>query len=180
MLRLMLVRHTAVDEAYAGRCYGALDVALSAAGKLDQGRLVPLLAAWRPQWVFHSELVRTRELAVAVAAAAGAAVRADVRLRERHFGTWEGCTWDAIYQEDPRSLDRLIEEPDTFAPPGGETTLALRDRVWAWYRELPAEARVLAVTHGGPIAVLRGTLEGCDPSAWPRLIPALGASVELP
>jgi broad specificity phosphatase PhoE len=175
----MLVRHTAVDDGYAGRCYGALDVPLSPAGKLDAARLVPLLAAWRPQWVCHSDLLRTRTLAAAVATATGAPIRADVRLRERHFGTWEGRAWDAIYQEDPRSLDRLIEEPQTFAPPGGETTLELRDRVWAWYRELPAEARVLAVTHGGPIAALRGTLEGCDPGAWPRFIPPLGASVEL-
>jgi len=180
MPRLMLVRHPAVDERFAGRCYGALDIPLSAVGELDSARLVPLLAAWRPQWVFHSDLRRTRELAASVASAADVALQADVRLRERHFGTWEGRVWDAIYQEDSRSLDRLIEEPDTFAPPGGETTFALRARVWAWYRALPAAGRVLAITHGGPIAVLRGTLEGCEPRAWPRLIPPPGESVELP
>jgi broad specificity phosphatase PhoE len=106
--------------------------------------------------------------------------RQDDRLRERHFGAWEGRSWDSVYQEDRRNLDRLIEEPETFAPPGGETTMVLRDRVLAWYRALPSEPRVMAVTHGGPMAVLLGTFQGRCPAEWPRLVPPLGASAERP
>lgn len=180
MWRLILVRHTAVDEAWAGLCYGWRDVPLSAAGEAEAARLTPLLARRAPQRVFHSGLLRARILAERIACAAGAELRTDDRLRERHFGAWEGCSWDSIYRADATALDRLVDEPDTFAPPGGETTIALGERVWSWYCELPAGARVLAVAHGGPIAAILGTLHGDPPAAWARRIPPPGGSVELP
>ena len=55
-----------------------------------------------------------------------------------------------------------------------------RDRVLAWYRELPPTGTVVAVTHGGPIAALLGTVQGLPAERWPSLIPAWGTLVTLP
>ena len=50
----------------------------------------------------------------------------------------------------------------------------------AWYDRRPRGGLVVAVTHGGPIAAIRGTLRGKAPVDWVDLIPATGTWVALP
>jgi broad specificity phosphatase PhoE len=76
-------------------------------------------------------------------------------------------------------LSRLIDEPETFRPPGGETTGELRDRVISWYERRPRTGLMVVVAHGGPIAALRGTLAGKAPIDWVTLIPRPGSWVRL-
>jgi broad specificity phosphatase PhoE len=129
--------------------------------------------------LFHSGLRRTQFLAELVASRVGIPATADTDLRERDFGTWELRSWDKIFAEVGRAMDGLVLDPANYAPPGGETTLALRDRVLGWYRRLPPDGLIVAITHGGPIAALRGALGGWAVDRWPDLIPACGAISEL-
>ena len=179
--RLLLVRHTAVDVSYAGRCYGATDLDLSQEGHAHVHEVAAEIAVYKPHRVYHSGLQRTVRLAQAIAqqhSAEKTAVIADTRLAEMNFGEWEGKSWDAIYAAG-HDIARLMHEPETFAAPGGETAFAMRDRVLAWFEGVPRDGITVAVAHGGPIAVLRGVLTGTSPVDWPALMPGLGEIVAL-
>ena len=68
----------------------------------------------------------------------------------------------------------------------GETTFEVRARAMAWLGGLGShtsdERAVIAICHGGPIAAIRGTLEGSRVADWPALVPSPGGiiSVDFP
>lgn len=177
--RVVLVRHTSVDEACRGLCYGSSDVALSEGGRQAAHDLAAQLAEWPITHLFHSGLARSFECAQLIAQARGIPSLAVSALAEMHFGRWELQGWDAIYAEAPDALDRFLAEPGSFSAPGGETLLAVRDRAVGWYRNLPETGLIVAISHGGPIAALRGTLANVPAHEWPSLIPLHGEIVEL-
>jgi broad specificity phosphatase PhoE len=172
-----LVRHTAIARRWRGRCYGTSDVGLSRAGAAAVHTLAANLAVQRPQWVVHSDLVRTRRLAAAVARLAACPLIADPRWRERDFSEWEGQSWNAIYRASGNAMDGMIDAPATFRPGiSGETTSELADRAREAWDALPSGIGIV-VTHGGPIAALLGQDEGLPPRDWIALVPAMGTSV---
>ena len=177
---LVLVRHTQVADRYQGVCYGASDVELSPHGISHAGELASELAALAPTHVFHSGLSRAQTLGVQIAAGAGCQPICDRRLAEINFGVWELCPWDDIFAQVGDDMSRIISEPATFAPAGGETAFAVRDRIVSWARELPRDGRVIAVSHGGAIGALRGTLAGNGAQAWQDFMPKNGESIRFP
>jgi broad specificity phosphatase PhoE len=177
--RILLVRHCQVGPEYRGLCYGRSDVELGSKGKEQSLRIAEQLAARPITHLFHSGLRRTSFPAELVASKVGVPAVADADLRERNFGKWELRNWDAIFAEVGREMDGLVLNPADYAPRDGETTFALRDRVLAWYRRLPPDGLMVAITHGGPIAALRGTLMGWPTDRWPELIPECGSITEM-
>lgn len=175
---IALVRHTEVARRWQGRCYGVIDVGLSRVGAAAIGPLARELAALRPEWILHSDITRTRRLALAAARHVGCPIHADPAWRERDFGTWEGQSWNAIYRSSDNAMDGMIEAPDKFRPGGGETTCELAARVAAALTRLP-KGRGIIVTHGGPIASLLGQERGLAPRDWLSLVPPFGARVVL-
>jgi broad specificity phosphatase PhoE len=177
--RLILVRHAAVHAKYAGLCYGQSDVELSEAGWERSRELAELLASEPVQRIVHSGLQRTQWLAEAIASRMSLKAEACEQLRERDFGTWELKSWDAIHRESGEDMLRMLTDPAGFRPGGGETTYELRDRVLRWLADDSIDGVTIAVTHGGPIAALRGSLQNIPVTEWPRLIPACGESMAL-
>jgi len=175
---ITLVRHTEVARRWRGRCYGVSDVGLSRAGAAAIAPLAQELAALRPEWIIHSDLTRTRRLAIAVARSAGCTILADPAWRERDFGTWEGQSWHAIYRASGNAMDGMIDAPGTFRPGGGETTLELARRIMNAWQNLPAGSGVV-ITHGGPIAALLGHTQGLTPQAWLDLVPPVGTAISV-
>ncbi len=176
MREIVLIRHPEVSEAYRGVCYGRLDVPLSERGSAQVADIVASLDASAA--VAHSGLWRARVLAEAIARRFGVVWRMDARLAERDFGAWEGRSWDDIFAETADAMMGMVTDPAAWHPPGGETTFQLRDRVFAWYRE--QSSPVVAVTHGGPIAALLGTLGGHPVADWLRLVPPCGSVTLVP
>lgn len=164
-LDIVLIRHAEVESVWKSICYGAMDVPLSEHGARASVELAQRIAAGpMPTKIFHSGLRRTEYLAEAIAACLGntAAVVSDARLRERNYGDWQGSTWDDAYASDPEHFHHLIERPDTYRPPGGETTTEMQSRIVDWFDEIrtseptvPAET-IIAISHSGPIAALAG------------------------
>lgn len=175
---VLLVRHTEVARAWRGRCYGISDPGLSRAGARHAAIVASEVAAWRPEIVMHSGLDRTCHLARRVAAIAGVEACADPDWRERDFGSWEGKSWGAIYRATGNAMDGMMDAPDSFRPGGGETTIEMADRVAAAFAALPA-GRLAVVTHGGPIAALRGRQQRLAVRDWLALVPAYGEVVHL-
>ncbi len=182
---LILVRHPPVAEAYRDVCYGSSDVPLSSEATASVERIVAEVCRrastkGRIVCVYHSGSSRCAGPAGAIAAHLGLEAIPDSRLRERHFGAWELRSWDAIYEESGDAMMGMVSAPESWRPPGGESTFELRDRVLSWYRDLPSHGAVVAVSHGGPIAALLGTLREAAVEHWPRFIPECGALVAVP
>ena len=103
----------------------------------------------------------------------------DPRLVECNFGSWEGRTWDDIYRDSGDAMMGMVEAPTSFRPGGGETTIEVRDRAMAVFNSLREDSSVLVVSHGGPIAAIRGTLGALAVEQWPSLVPDPGEWVEI-
>ncbi|GIX30635.1 MAG: hypothetical protein KatS3mg124_1107 [Porticoccaceae bacterium] len=83
------------------------------------------------------------------------------------MGQWEG----ASFVEIARTLDperRLLRDPH-FSPPGGDSQLAVRDRMVAALEEIRARhagEAIALVSHGVAIAVLLAHLCHGDTTRW--------------
>ncbi|VTU02493.1 Phosphoglycerate mutase OS=Isosphaera pallida (strain ATCC 43644 / DSM 9630 / IS1B) GN=Isop_2401 PE=4 SV=1: His_Phos_1 [Gemmataceae bacterium] len=178
--RVLLVRHPPVAEWLRGVCYGSSDVPLADDAPARIREIVAGVTARGPiTHLYHSGLARCAAVADSVAARSGVIPVVDVRLRERCFGDWELRRWDDVHSATGDAMMGMVTAPATWSPPGGETTHELRDRVLAWYADLPAGGTTVALTHGGPIAVLLGTLLGTPACDWQALIPPPGSIVAL-
>ncbi|WP_168219200.1 histidine phosphatase family protein [Limnoglobus roseus] len=176
---MTLVRHPPVADSIVGFCYGASDVPLGPEGIAVARELVVILSQRSVTRIVHTGLSRTAVVAEGLAERIGIPTVADFRLRERHFGTWELRRWDDIYAETGEEMMGIIQAPDSWRPPGGETLFEMRDRALAWYHELPADGHSIAIAHGGPIAAILGTLQGVPAAEWVKLIPRPGQIVSI-
>jgi broad specificity phosphatase PhoE len=177
-----LVRHTVISRHWSGRCYGQSDVPLSREGREAAKALAASIASMGVSRLYVSPLRRARFLGgLVVRENSSLEMVVDPRLKECHFGTWEGSTWDAIYAESGDEMMGLVHAPGTFRPGNdGETTYEMRDRVIAWLDDAIKDgAPVLAICHGGPIAAIRGTVTGVPPAVWPSLVPRYGETITL-
>lgn len=174
--RLIMVRHGAIASQWKGICYGCQDVPLCDQWMAESDALVQQLALLRPTTVFHSGLSRSSWLAERIRAIGNdydsdCEIREDIRLRERNFGDWEGKTWDDVFASDPDNFHGLIDKPETYRPPGGETTNELQRRVVQWYDACNQSDSLngqtaIAISHSGPIAALAGHLLSLTPEHW--------------
>ncbi|MGC4874677.1 histidine phosphatase family protein [Micromonospora sp. DT43] len=165
MTRLIVWRHGNTDWNAANRVQGQTDVPLNELGR-DQARAAaPLLAALRPDAIVSSDLSRAAETAAALAALTGLPVRTDARLRERHFGQWQGLHLTEVAERFPAEYARWrAGDPD----PGAdlEPLHDLGERVAAALREAADAApdgTVVIATHGGGSRQGVGHLLGWDP-----------------
>ena len=180
MRRLLLVRHGEIHSRWQGCCYGASDVGLSPRGRAQSRQVAEWLAGEGVGALYTSDLGRARYLARELEERIDLPAILCLELRERDFGEWEKRSWEEIYAETGDAMDGMMTAPESWRPPGGETTFELRDRVLAWYHRLAIHAEtVVAVTHGGAIAALIGTLRRTSVSRWTELVPAYGEVVEV-
>jgi alpha-ribazole phosphatase len=160
-MRLSLVRHAETAEDVRGRCYGRLDVSLSAAGRTQCSALAESFRHESVGAVVASPAVRARETAAAIAAPHGLGVEVVDSLRELDFGALEGRSYDEIAETDPELFERWMTAPTTVHFPGGESYAELEARASEWIAALAGRRSrlVVVVTHGGVIrAVLRSVL----------------------
>jgi alpha-ribazole phosphatase len=160
-MKLLLVRHP-VPDVDTGICYGRLDLPL----RSDAGPAILEIAEGVRRHgiavVWSSPAIRCLVPAQAAAAAAQARLRVDDRLLELDFGRWEGVRWTDIERSE---FDRWAADPSGFAPPGGETGLALLTRAGDLLQALIAEDVDCAViSHGGPLRILRALACGATPN----------------
>ena len=178
--RILLVRHGEPHPRWRGVCYGRTDAGLGRRGFAQGRQAAERLASQPVTKLFTSDLRRARHLADLIATGHSLEAVVEPALRERDFGCWEARSWDQIYAETGSAMDGLILDPECFRPPRGETTADLVRRVLRWYRRLPPSGLVVAVSHAGPIAALRGSLLNLPARAWLALIPSFGEIAEIP
>lgn len=149
---LLLIRHGETAWNAERRIQGQLDVPLSPAGVRQAAQLAQRLAGEPIDAIFTSDLARARMTASPLAAALGIDVIADARLRERHFGVFQGLTVDEIAERWPRHFADWRARDVNWAMPEGETGVAFIARVLSGLRDVAARhagRTVAVVAHGG-------------------------------
>jgi probable phosphoglycerate mutase len=92
-----------------------------------------------------------------LAEGAGVALHADVRLRERGFGIFEGLTFTEIEERFAPQAQRWRSRDATFGPEGGETLVGFVERAVDAVASIAARHRgqhIAVVTHGGVLDAL--------------------------
>lgn len=152
------IRHGQSEWNASFRWQGHTDVALSAEGQRQASLLGRRLRNVEFQAVYSSDLERAR--ATARLALPEARLIEDPRLREVHFGVFEGCTRDELDDEKLALLEDWLRDPFGRRLPEGESMNDLAARLGAWLDELPATGRVAVFTHGGVIRCSLWTITG--------------------
>jgi len=135
--------------------------------------------------IVSSTLQRCARFAQELAHERGVPLNLDPRLAEYHFGDWQGVPIETLAAEQGDALGRFWADPVANPPPGAETFEQFRTRLCAAMDDvaaMTANERVLVITHGGAIRLLRcvaerrgfGDMAGIDvphaslhPVAWP-------------
>jgi broad specificity phosphatase PhoE len=157
--RLILIRH-APSEATRRSAF-PLDEPLDARALEAARALRPRLDRADVAWT--GPAARARQTAGALGLDATVAPELD----ECDFGAWRGRTLAELDTEDPVAVAAWIEDP-AAAPHGGESLLALLDRVGGWLEARSGDgARTVAVTHAGVIrAALVHALDAPVQAFW--------------
>jgi probable phosphoglycerate mutase len=170
------VRHGETGWNREGRLQGQADTDISETGRRQARRNGELLAKLIPDAAAFdfvaSPLRRTRETMEIVRAAMGLdpkAYRTDPRLRELHFGDWQGFTYAELESRDPGSSTRRAKDKWNFTPPGAsaESYQMLLERFRPFLEELARPT--VCVTHGGIVRVLFRLLEDVPERAAARI-----------
>jgi probable phosphoglycerate mutase len=172
LTRLIAVRHGETDWNAATRIQGHEDIGLNARGLLQAQRVAEALADEPLAAIYSSDLSRAHQTAQPLAQRLGLPVRPEPALRERHFGVLQGHTFEEVAQRDPEQAQRWRQRDPHWQPEGGESLVALRERVvqalFALARRHVGE-QVLLVTHGGVLDAWHRAGTGLDtqaPRTW--------------
>jgi len=160
---LVLIRHGETNWNREMRWQGQTDVPLNPTGVRQAKAAAESLRGTKLDAIYTSDLQRARQTAEAVAAATGAPVLSDRRLREIQLGAWEGMSFEDIRARDGEALDHFRTDPVGIRAPGGESVPEVRRRVLACLRDILRafpEGRVAIVSHGLSLAVLKVFLLG--------------------
>lgn len=107
--------------------------------------------------LYSSDLARARQTAAAIARAHALPPKHDPRLRERHYGHFQGLTFDEAEDRHPEHFRRFKARDPHFAlPDDGESLKTLAARVHAALEDIAREhagETVVVVTHGGVLDI---------------------------
>lgn len=163
MTCLILIRHGETDWNTEGRWQGQADVALNETGWRQAREMANAVQEAGIAEIFSSDLLRARQTAQVLADVTGLPLHVDSRLREIHQGEWQGLLISEIRAGYAQTYQDRLQDPLSFAPPGGETAAQVRQRVVSAVRDIlrlhPNET-VAVVSHGFTLAVLIAHLRG--------------------
>lgn len=153
---LLLIRHGETAWNAASRIQGQLDVPLSNAGIWQAGRLAQRVADERIDAIFASDLTRAWLTAQPIGQSRQVDPLPDIRLRERHFGVFQGHTLEEISVRWPAEFAAWRQRDPAWAIPGGESGTEFIARVLEALDEIAhrhAGGTVAVVAHGGVLDV---------------------------
>lgn len=174
---IYFIRHGQTDWNAEGRLQGGRDTDLNAQGELQAAAVAQRLAAAAGPKLADADFVasplkrtrRTMEILRSTLGLPPDAYRADARLREIGFGSWEGSTWAEIRRRDPAGAAGRDRDRWHHRPPGtgGESYAALVERVGPLLADL--ERDTVIVAHGGVARAALVALGHLDIYAAPRI-----------
>jgi broad specificity phosphatase PhoE len=172
-MRLLLVPHATTEWNASERLQGWTDTPLSDVGKRQAALVARRLRIERIDACHTSDLGRATQTGEAIVAERGLKFAPDTRLREIHFGAWEGLTYAEVCHSAGQEILAWERDPMEVAPPGGETLAQLAERVAAFLETITMVGRlksrtIVVVGHRGSLRVLVCLELGLPPTAWWR------------
>ena len=170
--RIIAIRHGETTWNVDTRLQGHLDIALNAKGIWQAGQVARALADEPIEAIYTSDLLRAWHTASAIAQTTEAPLVSSQDLRERCFGSFEGKTYAEIETQWPEASLRWRKRDPDWAPPGGESLLALRQRIASTVDAFAAQhvgGQIVLVAHGGVMDVLYRLATGQElqaPRTW--------------
>ncbi len=150
---IYLLRH---GETQGGSRYnGSTDVALSERGWSQMQATVETEDCW--DRVISSPLSRCAHFAQSLQKQNNIPLQLDERIREIHFGVWEGKTAAEVFETDGDALTRYWQDPVQHTPIEGEALKDFEARVLSFWQEVIARyhgEKILLIAHGGVIRLL--------------------------
>lgn len=166
-LRLHLLRHGQTpmsrENVFCGR---GLDPELTPDGVLMAESFAACFAgvAWRG--IYTSPLKRAVATAAPLRATTAIVPQVHAGFAEIDYGAWDGLSVDVVEDKWRDEYVRWVEDPAWNAPVGGETAIALAQRMTDAVEEIaathPDGGDVLIVSHKASIRVLLCALLGVD------------------
>ena len=154
---ICFVRHGETDWNVELRMQGQIDIALNARGQAQATAIGRHFEGRRADALYSSDLERARQTAAAIARAHALPPKHDPRLRERHYGHFQGLTFDEAEHRHPENFRRFKARDPHFAlPDDGESLNTLAARVHAALEDIAREhagETVVVVTHGGVLDI---------------------------
>ena len=147
-LTMVLVRHGVTDMTLSHALSGSGEVgpSLNAQGRIQAAKAADAVhRIGRRDWdrvahvtrVFASPMTRTQETGAALGRRIGAHVETEERVREIHFGEWEGLTGDQVAESFGDAIHRW--RFGEIAAPGGESMPQVGERFDAFLRDAARE-----------------------------------------
>ena len=172
LTRVIAIRHGETAWNVDTRIQGQLDIPLNDTGRWQARRMAQALADEPLQAIYASDLGRAHQTATALADATGLPVHADIGLRERGFGIFQGLTFKEIEARWPHESERWRKRDPDFGPEGGETLSAFYARCISTAERLAAAhpgETIALVAHGGVMDCLYRAASRIDlraPRTW--------------
>jgi probable phosphoglycerate mutase len=170
--RILAIRHGETLWNTQNRIQGHIDIDLNAKGQLQAslvGRAFKASSAGhagedtqhplsQSAALYSSDLARAFNTAAQIGAALALPITQDRRLRERHFGDFEGKTWADIDQHSPEVSRKWRERDPQWRPgEGAESLLDLQARVMGVINDIASKhlgEQIVIVSHGGVMDIL--------------------------
>ncbi len=163
---LTLVRHGRTTANAAGLLQGRVDNPLDELGEAQAVAVGLAIGDESIDRIVCSPLLRARQTAQTIADRAGVNIEFDDRFVELDYGEYDSIPLSDL----PADVwAQWLEDPQ-FTPPGGESLLDLRHRVWSALEELTqaaSDSHVVVVCHTTPIkAAVQWALGVDDDLSW--------------
>lgn len=170
-MRLILVRHGAVDPPRPKTFYGGTEVPLSEDGRAEATAAAGALKSWRLDHVVCSPLSRARYGAERIVEGRGLKDAPELaeHFREINRGRWVGWTQEEIRARWPGDLEAHARDAHEWRGHAGESLGDLRRRVLEGRSRLEDQWRgrvVAVVAHLYPIRALAAEASGQGLDAW--------------
>lgn len=142
------------------RFLGWTDLSLSAEGRRQAAATRDALSACTFDRVIHSGLKRASETAAILAEGRSVPFEELPAFREIAFGEWELRSMKELAENEPEVFAERGRDFARFRPPGGESFLDVRDRVWPAFLDLleRESGNLLIVAHAGVLKTIILTL----------------------
>lgn len=158
---LLMIRHGETQWNTDGRVQGFTDIPLSERGRAQ-------VAGWRVPDEFRdwrwtaSPLARARETALLLGAPE-AELHIEPRLKEMHWGAWEGVTMADLAADMAMIRDARQRGGLDFRAPGGESARDVCERLQPWLARIAREGLpTIAVAHKGVVRAVYAMATGWD------------------
>ncbi len=153
MKNIFLVRHGQSEYNAKKIIQGHIDTALTPLGFVQARLAGEALKKHNIQRIFSSDLRRAYQTATTIGDILDLPVEVDKRIREMHFGEWEGRTYEHIYANNLEDFQNWLRSPVACPLPSQEDINEFTDRLKSFLNYILSlnEENVLVVGHGGSI-----------------------------